>query len=44
MHPNTVRYRLRRVSELTGLTPSDGRAAFAIWLAVVLGRLAHKRT
>jgi len=44
VHPNTVRYRLRRVSELTGLTPSDGRAAFAIWLAVVLGRLAHKRT
>jgi len=44
VHPNTVRYRLRRVSELTGLTPSDGRGAFAIWLAVVLGRLAHKRT
>jgi len=44
VHPNTVRYRLRRASELTGLTPSDGRDAFAIWLAVVLGRLAHKGT
>jgi hypothetical protein len=44
VHPNTVRYRLRRVTELTGLTPSDGRGAFAIWLAVVLGRLAHKGT
>jgi hypothetical protein len=44
VHPNTVRYRLRRVSELTGLTPADGRDAFAIWLAVVLGRLAHKGT
>jgi hypothetical protein len=44
VHPNTVRYRLRRVSEMTGLTPSDGRDAFAIWLAVVLGRLAHKGT
>jgi hypothetical protein len=44
VHANTVRYRLRRASELTGLTPSDGRDAFAIWLAVVLGRLAHKGT
>jgi sugar diacid utilization regulator len=44
VHPNTVRYRLRRVTELTGLTPSDGRGAFAIWLAVVLGRLSHKGT
>ena len=25
VHPNTVRYRLRRVSELTGLNPSRGR-------------------
>jgi hypothetical protein len=44
VHPNTVRYRLRRVSELTGLIPSDGRDAFALWLAVVFGRLAHKST
>ena len=42
VHPNTVRYRLRRVSELTGLMPSNGRDAFALWLALVLGRLAHK--
>jgi DNA-binding PucR family transcriptional regulator len=52
VHPNTVRYRLRRVSELTGLVPGDGRGGFALWVAVVLGRLAgsysavrqHKRT
>ena len=44
VHPNTVRYRLRRVSELTGITASDGRGGFALWTAVVLGRLAHKRT
>jgi hypothetical protein len=44
VHPNTVRYRLRRVSELTGITPGDGRGGFALWTAVVLGRLAHKRT
>jgi hypothetical protein len=44
VHPNTVRYRLRRVSELTGVTPGDGRGGFTLWTAVVLGRLAHKRT
>jgi len=43
VHPNTVRYRLRRVTELTGVTPGDGRGGFALWTAVVLGRLAHKR-
>jgi hypothetical protein len=43
VHPNTVRYRLRRVAELTGITPGDGRGGFALWTAVVLGRLAHKR-
>ena len=44
VHPNTVRYRLRRVTELTGIFPGDGRGGFALWTAVVLGRLAHKRT
>jgi hypothetical protein len=44
VHPNTVRYRLRRVTELTGITPSDGRGGFTLWTAVILGRLAHKRT
>lgn len=42
VHPNTVRYRLRRVTELTGMTPGNGRDGFALWIAVVLGRLAHK--
>jgi hypothetical protein len=42
VHPNTVRYRLRRVSELTGVTPGDGRGGFSLWVAVVFGRLAHK--
>jgi len=44
VHPNTVRYRLRRVTELTGVTASDGRGGFTLWTAVILGRLAHKRT
>ena len=42
VHPNTVRYRLRRVTELTGIIPGDGRGGFALWTAVVLGRLSHK--
>jgi hypothetical protein len=44
VHPNTVRYRLRRVTELTGIIPADGRGGYTLWTAVVLGRLAHKRT
>src|SRR5829696_490663 len=40
VHPNTVRYRLRRVAEVTGYTPSDPRHAFALRLALTLGRLS----
>src|SRR5208282_3368463 len=43
VHPNTVRYRLRRVAELTEYTPSAGRDGFTLWVAIVLGRLADKR-
>ena len=42
VHPNTVRYRLRRVAELTEYIPSAGRDGFTLWVAVVLGRLAAK--
>jgi PucR C-terminal helix-turn-helix domain/GGDEF-like domain len=42
VHPNTVRYRLRRVSELTGVPPGEGRGGFSLWVAVVFGRLAHR--
>ena len=44
VHPNTVRYRLRRVADLTGLSPARGRDGFTLWVAIVLGRLIHKRT
>jgi hypothetical protein len=44
VHPNTVRYRLRRVSELTGLTATSGRSGFTLWVSIILGRLVHKRT
>jgi hypothetical protein len=39
VHPNTVRYRLRRVAEVTGLSPLDGRGAFALRVALTIGRL-----
>jgi DNA-binding PucR family transcriptional regulator len=44
VHPNTVRYRLRRVVELTDYAPSAGRDGFTLWVAIALGRLAAKRT
>jgi DNA-binding PucR family transcriptional regulator len=40
VHPNTVRYRLRRVSELTGLVPADPRDQLVLRTALVAGRLA----
>src|SRR5689334_18162701 len=39
VHPNTVRYRLKRVAEVTRLSPLDGRDAFALRLAMTIGRL-----
>lgn len=39
VHPNTVRYRLRRVSEVTGRQPSDPRDALTLRVALVIGRL-----
>jgi DNA-binding PucR family transcriptional regulator len=39
VHPNTVRYRLRRVAEVTALSPLDGRDAFALRMALTIGRL-----
>lgn len=39
VHPNTVRYRLRRVTDVTGFAPSDVRSAFTLRIALALGRL-----
>jgi DNA-binding PucR family transcriptional regulator len=39
VHPNTVRYRLRRVTELTGLRPTDPRDAFVLRIALLAARL-----
>ena len=41
VHPNTVRYRLRRVAEVTTYAATDAREAFILHLALVLGRLAE---
>ena len=40
VHPNTVRYRLRRVTELTGLRPADPRDALVLRFGVLAARLA----
>ncbi len=39
VHPNTVRYRLRRIQDITGYSPTDARDAYALRLALTLGRL-----
>ncbi len=39
VHPNTVRYRLRRVSEICGYAPTEPRHAFTLRMALLLGRL-----
>ncbi len=40
VHTNTVRYRLRRASDVTGYVATEPRDAFTLHLALVLGRLA----
>jgi hypothetical protein len=39
VHPNTVRYRLRRIGEVTGFAPLVPRDAFALRIALTIGRL-----
>ncbi|WP_460962115.1 PucR family transcriptional regulator [Parasphingorhabdus pacifica] len=43
VHPNTVRYRLRRITELTGRTPSNARDAMVLRVGLAVGRLAKAR-
>ena len=44
VHANTVRYRLRRITELTGHDPTTSRGGFTLQIALVLGRQASRRT
>lgn len=39
VHVNTVRYRLRRIEEVSGLSPSRARDAYTLRVALTLGRL-----
>lgn len=42
IHPNTVRYRLKRVADLTGYSPANSRDAFTLRVALTLGRLLNR--
>jgi DNA-binding PucR family transcriptional regulator len=39
VHPNTVRYRLRRAAELTGLSATDPRGGWTLQIALALAQL-----
>ena len=41
VHPNTVRYRLRRIANVTGWDPADAREGFVLQIAIAVGRLAE---
>lgn len=44
IHANTVRYRLRKIAEVTGYSPTDPRGAFVLRTAITLGRIhAHRQ-
>jgi DNA-binding PucR family transcriptional regulator len=44
IHPNTVRYRLGRISDVTGYDLTTPREAWAVRIALALGRLAATPT
>lgn len=42
VHPNTIRYRLRRITEITGYDLAHPRDAFAGRIALALGRIGRR--
>lgn len=42
VHPNTVRYRLKRIADFTGRDPTLPRDAYVLRVAVTVGRLNNK--
>jgi hypothetical protein len=42
VHANTVRYRLRRITEVSGLVPTEPRDAFTLRVALTVGRLDER--
>ncbi len=43
VHPNTVRYRLKRIAEVTGRDPMNPRDAYVLRVASTVGRLTRNR-
>jgi DNA-binding PucR family transcriptional regulator len=43
VHPNTVRYRLKRISDFTGRDPMTPRDAYVLRVATTVGRLTHQQ-
>ncbi|MDO5495048.1 MAG: helix-turn-helix domain-containing protein [bacterium] len=41
VHPNTVRYRLRRIAQVVGWDPTDPREGYVLRTALAVGRLAE---
>lgn len=41
VHPNTVRYRLKRIAEVSGYDLTHSREAFAVRIAIVVGRTSQ---
>jgi len=44
VHPNTVRYRLKRAAELTGLSATDPRGSWTLQVALALAALDTDRS
>jgi DNA-binding PucR family transcriptional regulator len=42
VHPNTVRYRLKRIADFTGRDPTAPRDAYVLRVAVTVGRLSYQ--
>jgi DNA-binding PucR family transcriptional regulator len=44
VHPNTVRYRLKRAADLTGLSATDPRGSWTLQVALALAQLDGERS
>jgi hypothetical protein len=41
VHPNTVRYRLKRITDFTGRDPTQPRDAYVLRVAATVGQLNY---
>ncbi|MCW2704705.1 MAG: putative transcriptional regulator, PucR family, partial [Blastococcus sp.] len=44
VHPNTVRYRLKRAADITGLSATDPRGSWTLQVALALAQLDQDRS